>query len=186
MGIPVYPGPTYCDRCRTCFAEDRTPNTVVLSLSGIKCGKYWEPGYLAPPNRMIVLENIEGCDFVGGYEVDGQSIIARWWAGIASLVVTVGIAIPVFTRLADPCTTYFTNSMTDEWSIYYEGKALIMCAKSFSIISESQHIADLLGIEKVEDMKFEFWPVSEQELMIRFARHTGGTNITMKINRDEL
>lgn len=186
MGIPVMPGPNYLNACPLCFGVDHTPDAVICSLSGILIGEAWEPGFLNPPNRMIILNHYEYCSYFGFYTEKGQNMTCRWHADIGSLRVMVGIAIPVFTGAGDPCDTYFTNSATLPHLIYYMGHAQIICARSFSVISESQHIAGLLGIQPDEHTKFDFWPISESRMGIRMARYMKGANLLMEIDRDAL
>ncbi len=186
MGIPIIPGPTFCNECSTCFAEDLTPEHVIVSASGISQGDWWDDSYPAPPNRGCVLHNVGGCRYIGGYDAPEHHISFVWQADESYLQISVGAMYLIFGATASPCSTFFTSDLTTHEWYFYGGHAVIMCARSFSVISESQHIAGLLGIQLDEHTKFDFWPISESRMCVRVARYMKGANLLMLIDRDAL
>lgn len=176
MGIPIIPGPGYNNACPDCFDANQTPDAVVLSLSGILTGDAWNPALPPAPNRTVILTHVVNCTYSGSIPIDGNPISCLWIADTSDLDIFAN-GFPIFVSNGDPCDTYFENEIIDPIAAYYDGRAQIVCARSFSIISESQHIAELVGLQQDADTVFDFWPVDADGYHIRFARPMSETNI---------
>lgn len=176
MGIPIMPGPGYINACLACFDANQTPDAVIVSFSGILIGDGWNPTFPPAPNRTFILTHVAGCDYSGSITVNGTLIQCIWDADGGDLEVFAN-GFPIFSDSRDPCDTYFENDINNPIAAYYDGQAQIVCARSFSIISESQHIAELLNLQQDTDTVFDFWPVDADGYHIRFARPMSETNI---------
>lgn len=183
MGIPIYPGPDFSDSCRGCFPPNETPDVVVASVSGVVRRPGIAPFYPRPPNGQYILYDTGDCAWVGQGPSPWSGI---WWAkanGGSVFVCQWGAEHNGFQGSEADCATFFTNELNPLYFNYYYGNADIMCTKTYSPVSESQHIAGLLGLPIDKYTKYDFWPVSATERCIRFARMQKQFNILLKIAR---
>lgn len=184
MGIPIIPGPTFCNSCSFCFPANATPAVVIASIGGVVKLPGSSPLYPQPPNGIYVLYDQGDCTWQG---VGPYPWTCIWWANDSDrsrLVAVRGSAFYGFVGSTDPCGVFFENVMHPGIDLYYNGNAVIMCTKTFSPTSESQHIANLLTLEQDIHTKFEFWPIDASRRSVRMARYMKQASIQTIINTD--
>lgn len=183
MGVPIDPGPEYSSAIPECFDSGKTPETVIACFSGIEVSPYISPPPPPPPNGMWVLPRSAGNKYYQAWHGDwliyweplynGDTRIGATWTG--SLLGF--IAYPV-----GNCVTYAASELTDPYSsTYINGSCVIVCAKTAPMSMSMKEVGSLLNVIDDEHTKFDVWPKSASETIVRFARYKKQMNVLIRL-----
>lgn len=180
MGIPTPPGKNYGDDCSKCFPAGKTPARFWMSMGGIEFGEYAQPWWDAPPSWPIVLDQIAPCKYrtSAGWPICEYDLSL---SGNSFARITLAIPGACFEGFSGRnCGRFMKNRWTTWEGNSYYGGHLVMCPVPASASYSFQSIADDIGVPLTEETMAEFWPVDEDEFMLRYALIQDSINILIK------
>ncbi len=187
MGEPTLPGP-FCDNCHTCHPDGETPCQKYISYTAITDCK--EGGGIFPPplNEVIVIDQIvdEACEW--DKDFDDYHFHYRSAILAGSFVNQKYFASFFFDSFnAENCKTRFSNNLVCGIGGAFGGggEAAVMWNGGPADGSVGS-LLNSINMEPHEKTKFEFWPASEERIVVRFARKKDATNILILVEPENL
>lgn len=172
-----------------CWPPGRTPKYLYAAFTDIvKC--HPPAGALAPPNRSFVLTQVpaQPCQWI---YVDADWYVAYFvFAGQSFLYAqSVVYVVFAFHSVANlPCQFVFANqnicSALPGPPVWGGGLGMVF-SRGNEPLPSFQDFAALCNLIADDKAKCEFWPVSDRQVMLRYARQQSPTNILMKIDWTE-
>ncbi len=178
----------YGDNCLCCWDAGETPLSVYISFGEIEHCQLGDPVPAAPINDSFEIPQDPGdpcvwLDSIGPWHF-------RWeacWGGDSNCFQTWQIWDCFQGNQNFNCANYFDN-------ILGCGAAFVSGTHGHAAIvyntGPTDHsIGSLLAAINMEphaETKFEFWPASEEKIVVRFARKSDATNILILVEPENL
>ena len=156
------------DVCLGCYDVGKSPQSVIVSFSGIRTGAAWAPPDPPPPNGTFEVQVSGPCLWVtdfGFWEVRYENL-----AGNSGVVIWDPLLSAAFSSHVIPaCQLWFSNNLMNPAFKYYDGHCIItppLPGGSFSEID----LAESVGM----DLSLETWanprPLDGLEVVHAFSR----------------
>ena len=178
MGIipdPVTPGAN----CAICFDPGETPSMVKVFFSGIQPGAHWIPAWGPAPNGYFdLIQNPASPCFYNDTIVGWPSIGFRMFADQSQLFYKPGPFINCFTKTVNAkCVFEFENFFQGAPNNdYFGGWGHV------AVPTQLLEVAERLTSVNDSNPRFENFPVSASQTVVRYAGKDDGTNISIKVD----
>ena len=187
MGLPTIPDPT-CVNCLTCHSEGETPCKKYISFTGIvSCEKL--PGVVPPPfNSIVRVNQIEDheCEYERLFDDD---LYFRYNSAIlnGSQVEQEWFIWGMFLKgRPNNCETQFANTLTCAGPGNGEGGNAAVTWNTGPSDHAIGSLLNSINMEPHAETKYEFWPASEERMVVKFARKSDATNILILVEPENL
>lgn len=187
MGLPTEPDPPGND-CLCCWPEGQTPSIVYISFEGLEsCNK--APGIIPPPfngNVQLSQQEESPCNFL--HEFDNFTFTYFSCEGGNTSCHQLYWFEEMFFDFTDSdCDIALTNILDCVAEhIHAQGG---YASVAWNLGPTDHSIGSLLNSINMEPhakTKFDFWPASEERMVVRFARKSDATNILILVEPTEL
>lgn len=183
MGIPPEPPPEFNNAIPECFPVNQTPVVVIVSFVGIEVSPLISPPPPPPPNGIWILNLNASEQYYQAWH--GEWLI--YWdplynGGSLCGATWMGSLLGFIEYTSENCDMFFTSELTDPYySTYINGYADVLAINLYPLDISVPDVASLLSIPIDEHTKFDFWPVSDTQSVVRFARYHKSMNILLKL-----
>lgn len=177
MGVQPRPIPT-TGNDHACWAPGLTPDVIKVFVAGVDYGDKWSPGDGNPPNAYFDMIRQGPNSSTWKSAPVFPSAQLKLQAGRSELICTSSTGILAFYKLYIPeeCKKYYASVYTKVNFKFYGGNAW---ATGYDFPWE---IAELVMNAYWNDPNYECFPMDNEQLAIRVARISDGTNIYIKFD----